>query len=81
MHEATLKARRDGIVTGGRHRLRAAASPSARIVAIVDPGVILRLLHCDAGARWCRVAAGGQQGWVLRKDFWGTSPGEKITSR
>ncbi len=81
MHEATLKARRDGIVTGGRHRLRAAASPSARIVAIVDPGVILRLLHCDAGAPWCRVAAGGRQGWVRRKDFWGASPGEKITSR
>jgi SH3-like domain-containing protein len=81
MHEATLKGRRDGIVTGTRHRLRAAPEAGARVVAIVEPGVILRLLRCGAGSPWCRVEAGGRRGWIRRRDFWGTFPGEKIPDK
>jgi SH3-like domain-containing protein len=81
MHEATLKGRRDGIVTGARHRLRATPSPAGRVVAIVDPGVVLRLLRCDAGGPWCRVQAGGRTGWIPRRDFWGTFPGEKVPDK
>ncbi|MGC8478012.1 MAG: SH3 domain-containing protein [Acetobacteraceae bacterium] len=81
MHEATLKGRRDGIVTGTRHRLRAGPEANARTVAIVDPGVILRLLRCGAGSKWCRVEAGGRRGWIRRRDFWGTFPGEKVPDR
>ena len=81
MHEATLKGRRDGIVTGVRHRLRATPEADGRAVAIVDPGVILRLLRCGAGSPWCRVEAGGRRGWMRRRDFWGTFPGEKVAGK
>ncbi|MBW4092971.1 MAG: hypothetical protein HIU82_18005 [Proteobacteria bacterium] len=78
MHEATLNGRRDGIVVGGRHTMRRAAAATAGAVAIVEPGVILRILRCDAGAAWCRVAAASFRGWLPRADFWGTFPGEKV---
>ncbi len=81
MHEATLKGKRDGIVTGGRHRLRAGPTASAAAVAILEPGVIVRLMRCDAGAAWCRVDAAGHRGWLGRADFWGTFPGEAVTGR
>jgi SH3-like domain-containing protein len=78
MHEATLNGRHDGIVMGGRHTMRQAAAATAGAVAIVEPGVILRILRCDAGAVWCRVAAASFRGWLPRADFWGTFPGEKV---
>ncbi|MDE2004975.1 MAG: hypothetical protein KGI51_00300 [Rhodospirillales bacterium] len=78
MHSATLKGRRNGIVTGTDHRLRKAPDPTAPAVAIVEPGVILKLLRCDAGAAWCRVEARDYRGWLPRADFWGTLPGEKV---
>ncbi len=81
MHEATLTGRRDGLVIDGRHTLRGAAAATARPVAVVEPGVVLRILHCDAGAAWCRVAAASFQGWLPRADFWGTFPGEQVAAR
>ncbi len=81
MHEATLTGRRDGLVIDGRHMMRHAASVAARPVAEVEPGVVLRILHCDAGAAWCRVAAASFQGWLPRADFWGTLRGEQVAGR
>lgn len=81
MHEATLTGRRDGIVTDGRHTLRRAAAPDARPVAIVEAGVVVRILRCDPGASWCRVMAASFRGWLPRAAFWGTFPGEAVRSR
>ena len=81
MHEATLNGKRDFIVTGGRHTLRAGPSPADRPVAILEAGVVGPILHCDAAAAWCRVAAGGHRGWLPRADFWGSLPGEAVRGR
>lgn len=78
MHEATLSSRRTGLVIGARHDLRRRPSNAAAAVAIVQPGVVLRLLRCDAGAPWCRVAVAGFRGWLRRADFWGSFPGEAV---
>lgn len=81
MHEATLTGRRDGIIIGGRHTLRHAASPDAGAVAILEPGVVVHLLHCAPGAAWCRVMVAAFHGWLPRTDFWGTLPGEAASGR
>ncbi len=81
MHEATLTGRRDGIVTGRRHTLRRTASPTARPVAILEPGVVLRILGCNSGAAWCHVVVASFRGWLPRAAFWGTFPGEKVKAR
>ncbi len=78
MHEATLVARRDVIITGGRQTLRAEASDSARPIAELEPGVIAHLLSCAPGATWCRVQVGDYRGWLPRLAFWGTLPNEAI---
>jgi SH3-like domain-containing protein len=81
MHEATLTGRRDGIVIGARHALRAGDSADARAVAILEPGVVVRLLLCTPGAAWCRVQVAAFRGWLPRTDFWGTFPGEAVRGR
>ncbi len=81
MHEATLNGKRDFIVTGGRHTLRDGPGPDDRPVAILEAGVVGPILRCDAGAAWCRVAAGGYRGWLPRADFWGSLPGEAVRRR
>ena len=81
MHEATLNGKRDFIVAAGRHTLRAGPGPDDRPVAILEAGVVGPILRCDAGAAWCRVAAGGYRGWLPRADFWGSLPGEAVRGR
>lgn len=78
VHEALLHGLRSFIVTGGRHTLRAGPHPDAAPVAYLDKGVIGVIRRCRAGAAWCRVAAGHRSGWLPRRDFWGSFPGEAV---
>jgi SH3-like domain-containing protein len=41
----------------------------APVRAYVEPGVVARLEACDA--TWCRVTAGGSDGWISRDAVWG----------
>ena len=81
MHGATLNGKRDFIVADGRHTMHSGPEPADRPVAILEAGVVGRILRCDAGAAWCRVEAGGYRGWLPRTDFWGTLPGEAVRGR
>ncbi|HQT66334.1 MAG TPA: SH3 domain-containing protein [Acetobacteraceae bacterium] len=78
VHEATVRAERGFIVTGAQHVIRAAARDDAAPVAYAEPGVIGRILSCDAALSWCRVSADHRTGWLKRDDFWGAFAGEAI---
>jgi len=43
-------------------------------VACASRGVLGRLLACRPD--WCRIAAGGHEGWVPKVALWGVDPGE-----
>jgi SH3-like domain-containing protein len=76
VHQSMLSGRRMIMVTGAVRAVRARPDPQAEAMAQAEPGVVGRLLECSA--RWCRVELGGQRGWLLRNEFWGVYPEEKI---
>lgn len=78
MHEATLMGRRDFMVTGERHTLRAKPEATAQAVAILEPGVIGHIRHCKAGDTWCRVDVDNYTGWMPRSDMWGVGTNEAV---
>jgi SH3-like domain-containing protein len=79
VNQALLAGHRTFVVTGTEPAtLRDAASPDATPVALLKPGVIGRVLGCDAGAAWCHVQTGDYSGYLLRASFWGTDPGEAV---
>lgn len=45
-----------------------------RLVAQLEPGVILQLNSCDGA--WCEASVEGVQGWVAQAELWGAYPGE-----
>ena len=49
--------------------LRARARDNARIVALLQPGVVLEALECRP--HWCRVEIEERRGWVARAAVWG----------
>lgn len=80
VHEATLMGRRDFVVTGAEHRMRARPEETARTVAVLKPGVVGRIEDCPAKSMWCRVRVSNYHGWMRREDLWGVLPGETVAS-
>ena len=78
VHQATLTGRRSFIIGSGEHKLRERPEDDSAAVAMVKPGVIGHLLHCDAGSDWCRVQVNDYRGWLKRQEFWGSFKGEAI---
>jgi SH3-like domain-containing protein len=76
VHQSMLDGKRAARVTGADRELRAGPVESAAVVARLAPGVIGRLLECDAA--WCRIDVAGYRGWLRRDEFWGTYPDEKM---
>lgn len=72
-----LSPRRAVIVTGALRTLRARPAPDAASVAQAEPGVLGRLMECNA-ENWCRVEISGIRGWARRTDFWGTYKNEIV---
>ncbi len=78
VHQATLTGRRSVVVAGAERTLRRAPEPTAPAVAVLKPGVIVRLRSCQAGADWCEVQVGDYRGFLKRDEFWGSYPGEAV---
>lgn len=79
VQSGTLTGRRNFVVTSAEPSiLREDASENAEAVAQVMPGAVGRIKACAAGAEWCEVSASGYKGFLQRKDFWGSEPGEAI---
>lgn len=78
IHQSLLSGRRMVLVTGAIRSLRSDPEAGAAAIAMLEPGVLGRLLECPRGSRHCRVEASGFKGWLMRDEFWGTYPGEWI---
>ena len=78
VHQATLAPRRTGVVIGGEQTLRREARDDAAPVALLKPGVIVRLRTCDAASDWCQTQIQDYRGWMKRSEVWGILPGEGI---
>jgi SH3-like domain-containing protein len=78
VHQATLTGRRSIIVKGADATLRHDPQDAAEAVAVLQPGVVGRLLSCAAGSDWCQVQVGEYRGYLKRTQVWGTLPNEVV---
>jgi len=79
IHRSRLDGRRHGLVAYCERdncALRPAPRPQAAPAALVQTGVVVRLLECRE--TWCRVRAGAHRGWLPRRALWGVYMGETI---
>ncbi len=74
----TLAPRRTAVITGAERVLRQDPRDDAGAVAVLRPGVIVRLRSCEATSDWCQASVQSYRGWVKRSDVWGTYAGEAI---
>ncbi|MGE4011580.1 MAG: SH3 domain-containing protein [Alphaproteobacteria bacterium] len=72
-----LSPRRAMLITGAVRTLRARPAADAPSVAQAEPGVLGRLIECNA-ENWCRAEISGIRGWLRRGEFWGTYKGEIV---
>ncbi|KPF44507.1 SH3 domain-containing protein [Rhizobium sp. G187] len=54
--------------------MRRDSTPSAAVVAKLEPGVVLGLKECNGN--WCLSEIQGVNGWVSQNEIWGAYPGE-----
>ena len=78
VHQATLTGRRSIIIKGSDATLRHDPQDTAEAVAVLQPGVIGRLLSCAATSDWCQVQVGEYRGYLKRTQVWGTLPNEAV---
>ncbi|HVO03586.1 MAG TPA: SH3 domain-containing protein [Candidatus Cybelea sp.] len=71
-----LSSKRTAIVIDSRRTLHAEPDADSRAVALVDPGVIGKLIECKT--EWCRLSFKGYEGWLKRGEFWGVYPNETV---
>jgi SH3-like domain-containing protein len=78
VHQSMLTGRRTMVVTGATRPLRRDDRDDAPAIAMVEAGVMGRLVQCPRGKTLCRVEFNTIQGWLRRDEFWGVHPGEWV---
>ncbi len=76
VHQSMLRGRRHALVVGAERLLRRAPEVSAAGLALVEPGVIARLLRCAGD--WCEVEVQSLEGWLKKSEIFGVYPEEKL---
>jgi len=74
MHYSLLSGVRTALLTGDMVPLRTEPRAGAPERALLERGVVARILTCDPG--WCRLSVDGHRGWVDRRAIWGIDPQE-----
>lgn len=69
VHQRMLSGRRRAVVTGAIQQLKREPQETAKTVALLEPGVILRLEKCSGA--WCLVEGGSYEGWIGRESICG----------
>ena len=67
---------RYGLVVGDRTPMRTLAQDDARVAALAETGVVLRLEQCVLD--WCQGRAKGYRGWVRKDALFGVSPEDEF---
>ncbi|MBI5162719.1 MAG: SH3 domain-containing protein [Magnetospirillum sp.] len=78
VHHTMLSPRRMMVVVGSPRSLRSADADTAEPMAVVEPGVLGRLVQCPRNRDFCRIEFGRFQGWLRRDEMWGVYRGEWI---
>ena len=78
VHQSLLSSNRWVTVTGQARTLRRRADANSPAVARVEPGANAQVLECPEDNGWCRMNAGGYEGWLRRVEVWGVYPRENI---
>lgn len=55
-------------------KLRARPHKSGKLLARLEPGVIVKISECNG--QWCRAEIGDARGWLAQDEIWGAYPGE-----
>lgn len=71
-----LVGKRHVLVRDAQRPLRKSAEAGALPVALVDPGVVLKVLECAGD--WCRLEVQGYKGWMMKTEFWGVYTSETL---
>ena len=76
VHAGLLRGQRSVIVKHAPEALPLRASPdsNARMLALIQPGVVARLEECEQD--WCEIDVDDYEGWVPRDLLWGIYPFE-----
>lgn len=74
VHYSLLSGVRTVIVDNDMLTLRARPDDQSPVNATAEAGVIARLGECRLD--WCRISAGGENGWVRKSAIWGVDPDE-----
>lgn len=77
VHQSLLSGERTALIQGSDLvAMREAPEPVARLTARLEPRVVARVDKCIPS--WCRLDAGGFEGWVERNSLWGIYPAEEF---
>lgn len=76
MHYSLLSGARTALITQDMTPMRSQPHESASEVALLEYGVIGRILACEA--EWCRLRVERWRGWVPRAALWGVNPDESL---
>ena len=69
VHQRMLSGRRRAVVSGAIQQLKREPQETAKTIALLEPGVILRLEKCSGS--WCYVESSSYEGWIGRRSIWG----------
>jgi SH3-like domain-containing protein len=78
VHQSMLSGRRMMVVIGNPRSLRTSDADAADPVAVLEAGVLGRLVQCPRNRDFCRVEIGQVHGWLRRDEIWGVYKGEWI---
>lgn len=82
INQSLLSGKRNGIAApwqrGKDVQLHLLDGPQkdAAIVALLEPGVIGKIMQCNGS--WCQMSFAGHSGWLRQDLIWGAYPGEMI---
>lgn len=71
-----LSSKRTAVVIETQRTLHESADATSPAVALVEPGVIGKLLECAGD--WCRLDVKGYEGWLKRTEIWGVNGDENF---
>ena len=78
IHQSMLSNRRMFVVIGQMRTIRKRDESKSPAIAKLESLVVGELKQCPEDTGWCKVSAGGHEGWLRRVEFWGVYPRETI---
>ena len=78
IHQSMLNGKRKFIVVGSERTVRHSARTNSAARAILELGVIGKIIECEKSSSWCKIEVDSITGWLRRVDVWGIYKGEEV---